>query len=261
YLASFILSIVAMSQRRIASGITLLLANVIGAPVLFIIALAIGVATWSCALEKARQRAAEHSSTTTTNRVEDGSPAAAVSEPRPVAERPVAAVTPAVEKIEGAKRTSVEGEARAHGESSYPAPSDQWQQTEDGAILTLPGGQKFVSQALIDKGEVRLTFPTGQTFVSESAKGDETPPLVVSKDGTLVVVERHPATQSGDIHIYIKEAAGNFEEIPDVNEQIDKLLKGVKGAWGGQVLWLRSLSDHSLTLWSVALKAGQLIGK
>ena len=84
YLASFILSIVAMSQKRIAGGITLLLANVIGAPVLFIIALAIGVATWSGALDRARQRATEHSSTATTNRVEDGSPAATVSEPRPV---------------------------------------------------------------------------------------------------------------------------------------------------------------------------------
>ena len=102
YLASFILSIVAMSQKRIASGITLLLANVIGAPVLFIIALAIGVATWSGVVDRARQRAGELPSTTTTNRVEDGSPAATVSEPRSGAERPVAVVTPAVEKIEGA---------------------------------------------------------------------------------------------------------------------------------------------------------------
>ena len=85
YLASFILGIVATSQRRIASGITLLLANVIGAPVLFIIALAIGVATWSGALDNARQRAAERSSVTATNRVEDSSPAAPASEPRPAA--------------------------------------------------------------------------------------------------------------------------------------------------------------------------------
>ena len=103
YLASFILSIVGISQRRIASGIMLLLANVIGAPVLFVFALAIGVATWSGALDKARQRAAEHSCTTATNRVEDSSSVTTVSEPRPVEERPpVAAVTPAVEKIDGA---------------------------------------------------------------------------------------------------------------------------------------------------------------
>lgn len=89
FLASFILSIVAMSQRRIASGVTLLLANVIGAPVLFIIALAIGVATWSGTLDRARQRATEHSRATTTNRVSNGSPAATPT-------------SPAAEKIEGA---------------------------------------------------------------------------------------------------------------------------------------------------------------
>lgn len=101
FLASFILGIVAISQKRIASGVTLLLANVIGAPVLFIVALAIGIATWSGALDRARQRATERSTTGITNRVEDGSPAVA-SDPTPVAARPVAAATPAVEKIEGA---------------------------------------------------------------------------------------------------------------------------------------------------------------
>jgi predicted RNA-binding Zn-ribbon protein involved in translation (DUF1610 family) len=102
YLASFVLSIVAMSQRRVASGITLLLANVIGAPVLFVIALAIGVATWSGALDRTSPRAAEPSNTTITNPVEDVTLAAAASEPLPAPERPVATVTPPVEKIEGA---------------------------------------------------------------------------------------------------------------------------------------------------------------
>jgi hypothetical protein len=82
FFASFVLSIVAMSQGRIASGITLLLANVVGAPILFIVALAIGVATWTGALDKVRQQVAEHSSTLTTNAVSNTFPAVAVSEPQ-----------------------------------------------------------------------------------------------------------------------------------------------------------------------------------
>jgi hypothetical protein len=101
YLASFILSIVAMSQRRIASGLTLLLANVFGAPVLFIIALAVGVATWSGALDKARQRVARLPSNMTTNRVSDGSTHATNSDSQ-ATERGVASTSPTAEKIEGA---------------------------------------------------------------------------------------------------------------------------------------------------------------
>lgn len=65
FFVSFILSIVAMSQGRIASGVTLLLANVLGVPILFLIALAIGVATWSGAL----QQIAKQSASLTTNSV------------------------------------------------------------------------------------------------------------------------------------------------------------------------------------------------
>jgi DNA-directed RNA polymerase subunit RPC12/RpoP len=76
FLASFVLSIVAMSQGRIASGITLLLANVIGGPVLFVIALAFGIATWSSTL----QQIAKHSSDLATNSVAAPVPAVAVSQ-------------------------------------------------------------------------------------------------------------------------------------------------------------------------------------
>ena len=46
-----------------------------------------------------------------------------------------------------------------------------------------------------------------------------------------------------------------------MNGQIDKLLKGVKGACGGDVLYLRALSDHTLTLWSVKLQYGRIVKK
>ena len=46
FLASFILGIVAMTQGRVASGLFLLLVNVIGFPVLFLMALYLGVITW-----------------------------------------------------------------------------------------------------------------------------------------------------------------------------------------------------------------------
>jgi predicted RNA-binding Zn-ribbon protein involved in translation (DUF1610 family) len=101
FLASFILSIVAMSQRRIASGIALLLANVIGAPVLFIIALAIGAATWSVALDRAHQRDTDRSSSAATNRVSDGSTAVNVTEAQTTG-RIATPSAPAAEKIEGA---------------------------------------------------------------------------------------------------------------------------------------------------------------
>lgn len=50
FLASFILSIVAMAQKRVASGVILLLANVIGAPIIWLIAMAFGITVWSTAL-------------------------------------------------------------------------------------------------------------------------------------------------------------------------------------------------------------------
>lgn len=50
YLMSFILGIVAIAQKRIAIGIMLLLANLIAAPILFLIALAFGIATWTTVL-------------------------------------------------------------------------------------------------------------------------------------------------------------------------------------------------------------------
>jgi predicted RNA-binding Zn-ribbon protein involved in translation (DUF1610 family) len=99
FFVSFILSIVAMSQGRIASGITLLLANVVGVPILFIIAFAFGLATWAIALHPL---AAQQSAAATTNQVSDILPTIAAPEPQATNERAASSTAPAVEKIEGA---------------------------------------------------------------------------------------------------------------------------------------------------------------
>jgi pilus assembly protein CpaB len=56
FLAAFVLSIVALAQQRIASGITLLLAVVIGAPIIWVIAVALGLVTWFNPVEYERTR-------------------------------------------------------------------------------------------------------------------------------------------------------------------------------------------------------------
>lgn len=52
FLVSFILGIVAMAQGRVASGLTLILANVIGGPVLVVVAWVLGLATWGTAFHE-----------------------------------------------------------------------------------------------------------------------------------------------------------------------------------------------------------------
>ena len=47
FLVSFILGIVAIAQKRVANGIFLILANLVGAPILFVIAVAVGIAHWT----------------------------------------------------------------------------------------------------------------------------------------------------------------------------------------------------------------------
>ncbi len=102
FLASFILSIVAISQRRIASGVTLLLANVVGAPILFAIALPIGIAAWKGVFDSARQQAAEHSNILVTNRASEPSPNRGVSESEAGVASPSRPVSAPTENIRGA---------------------------------------------------------------------------------------------------------------------------------------------------------------
>lgn len=132
-----------------------------------------------------------------------------------------------------------------------PTPRGTWTPNDEGGVLVLPDGGKFVSRSSLDDGEVKLTFPNGQVFTAETGKIDANPPFV-SEDGTLVAVERSPATKTGDLHLYIQGDDGKFKEVPDVNAQIGKLLEEAKVDEGSDVLRVRALDGRTLTLWSVS---------
>lgn len=90
FLVSLILSVVAMAQGRIKSGISLLLANLIGVPILFVLAIFFGLATWGVALH---ELAKNDQPTPSTNGITQPLPVAATVEP--VATNTIATTAPA----------------------------------------------------------------------------------------------------------------------------------------------------------------------
>ncbi len=150
-------------------------------------------------------------------------------------------------------------------------PSGKLVETDDEAVLTLPSGEKFVSKTIgdidTDNLEDILIFPNGQKFASETAKGggQRNVPFV-STDGAVVAIVRHPATKTDTLHIYFKDSTGKFKEIENANEQVAKLLTGVKVKWppnydppqeaATYALDLLSMSGHTLTLNSVSYWGG-----
>ena len=150
-------------------------------------------------------------------------------------------------------------------------PNGKLVQTDDEAVLTLPSGEKFVSKTVgsVDTAlEDVLIFPNGQKFASETAKGggEQNVPFV-STDGAVVAIVRYPATKTDTLHIYFKDSTGKFKEIENANEQVAKLLTGVKVKWppnyappqkaAKDALDLLSMSGHTLTLNSVSYLGGQ----
>ena len=270
FFAAFVLSIVAMAQRRVAGGLTLLLCCIVLPPIFFFARVSQRAEQFSQSEPQTQKTEVQPQSQPTETQEpsvkESGTPqdsSEGISDwGKRVLEQSKRESQGSSEDTSGRERKD---ETQAQEESYEPAqvPRGKWQETDDGGVLTLSDGQKFVCRTLLDKsgaGEVRLTFPNGQAFSLETAKGASNPPFV-SEDGTLVAVEHHPATQTGELHIYVKEGNSKFKEVPSVNEQVDKLLKGVKGACGGEVLYLRALSDHTLTLWSVDLQQGHIVRK
>ena len=150
-------------------------------------------------------------------------------------------------------------------------PSGKLVQTDDEAVLTLPSGEKFVSKTVgsIDRDNLEdvLIFPNGQKFASETAKGggEKNVPFV-STDGAVVAIGRYPATKTDTLHIYFKDSTGKFKEIENANEQVAKLLTGVKVKWppnydppqeaAKYALDLLSMSGHTLTLNSISYWGG-----
>jgi hypothetical protein len=157
--------------------------------------------------------------------------------------------------------------ATAEDKPRYTLPSGKLEQSENGDVLTLSSGEKFVSQTITDKdGNTNdtLAFPNGQLFVSETAKGGPHVPYV-SADGVVVAIVRCPATKMATLHIYFKDSTGRFKEIENANEQVSRLLTGVKVKWPNYdppqeaakyALQLLSMSGHTLTLESVSYRGG-----
>lgn len=130
-------------------------------------------------------------------------------------------------------------------------PSGKLTMTDEGSVLTLDNGDKFISKT--ENGEDILLFPNGQKFTSETGKSGGHG-IWVSTDGTLVAANRNPATKTGMLYLYVKGADGKFTEVPDVNTKVSKLLEGVKGPWSEAALdylSLREMKGHTLTLHSV----------
>jgi hypothetical protein len=150
-------------------------------------------------------------------------------------------------------------------------PSGKLVQTDEEAVLTLPSGEKFVSKTVgaidTDNLEDILIFPNGQKFFSDTAKGwDPGSVPFVSTDGAVVAIVWHPGTKTDTLHIYVKDSTGKFKEIENANEQVAKLLTGVKVKWppnyappqkaAKDALDLLSMSGHTLTLNSVSYWGG-----
>lgn len=160
---------------------------------------------------------------------------------------------------------------RAEDSAEYKLPSGKLVQTDDEAVLTLPGGEKFVSKTVgslaTDNWEDVLIFPNGQKFASETARGGgQGNAPFVSTDGAVVAIVRYPATKTATLHIYFKDSTGKFKEIENANEQVAKLLTGVKVKWppnydppseaAKSAVDLQSMSGHTLSLESVSYWGG-----
>lgn len=67
FFVSFILAIVAMTQGKVLNGLLLLLANIIGFPIFFVLALFLGIATWTGIGIAAQKAQANHEALLLTN--------------------------------------------------------------------------------------------------------------------------------------------------------------------------------------------------
>lgn len=132
-------------------------------------------------------------------------------------------------------------------DESEPKVPGKYEQTDDGAVVTLPNGHKYITKNLNDA--VQLIFPNGQVFSSETAKSDANPAFV-NEDETLVAATRRPSTQSGDLHIYVKGSKGKYRELPAAHRQVNDVLRNAYDNVGGEIFALRAITGRTLTLWA-----------
>ncbi|HWM24456.1 MAG TPA: hypothetical protein VNP98_06500 [Chthoniobacterales bacterium] len=132
-------------------------------------------------------------------------------------------------------------------DESEPKVPGKYEQTDVGAVVTLPNGHKYITKNVEDA--VQLIFPNGQVFSSETAKSDANPAFV-NEDETLVAATRRPATQTGDLHIYLKGSKGKYRELPAAHRQVTDVLGNAYDNVGEGVFALRAISGRTLTLWA-----------
>jgi hypothetical protein len=147
-------------------------------------------------------------------------------------------------------------------------PPGKYEETDDGAMLTLPNGNKYITKVVADGGPLAVLFvlPNRQVFSSETAKGAAGPPFV-NEDESLVAMTCHPATQTGNLHIYIKEPNGKFrgqngkfrELLNEENWAVNELLRETYDNFAGWTLEVRGITGRTLIVWAIV--KGQSIEK
>jgi hypothetical protein len=151
---------------------------------------------------------------------------------------------------------------KVNDDEPEPKPPGKYEQTDDGAVLTLPNGNKYITKVVDDGAPLAVLFvlPNRQVFSSETAKGNAGGPPFVNEDESLVAMTCHPATQTGDLHIYIKEQNGKYRELPnEENGAVNDLLREAYDNFAGWTLEVRGITDRTLTVWAIV--KGQSIEK
>jgi hypothetical protein len=143
---------------------------------------------------------------------------------------------------------------KVNDDEPKPKPPGKYEQTDDGAVLTLPNGNKYITKVVMGDGgpsAVRFVLPNRQAFDSQTAKGAAGPPFV-NEDESLVAMTCHPATQTGDLHIYIKDQNGKYRELPnEKNGAVNELLQKAYDNFAGWTLEVRGITGRTLTVWAI----------
>jgi hypothetical protein len=149
---------------------------------------------------------------------------------------------------------------KVNDDEPEPKPPGKYERTDDGAVLTLPNGNKYITKVVNDDGPLAVLFvlPNGQVFSSETAKG-AAGPAFINEDESLVAMTCYPATQTGYLHIYIKEPNGKFRgengkyrELPnEENGAVNDLLREAYDNFAGWTLQVRGITGRTLTVWAI----------
>lgn len=181
FFVSFVLGIVALAQGRIASGITLLLANIIGTPVLFIAALVLGLVTWRAVGAALHQASVQSQNAAISNAFSQAASTVfsnQLSKNDQAANGPSSAASPSVDKIEGAFGQKLGGEFNpsfAIGSSQLSDGTPMYEYNEKSTfrsfdhyyVLITPATHKIYSILATANFDSELMAEKEQTVVME----------------------------------------------------------------------------------------------